>query len=202
MAYKGVVFDLLTALLDSWSLWDKVAGEDGFRWRKEYLKLTYGAGHYSEYENVVRESALNADLPPEFANMLKTKWSELKAWEETNEVLGKLSLKVPMAIATNCSEIMGKEAADILEVKIPIVITAESAGFYKPHKRPYEMAIEKLGLAPSEILFVAGSASDVPGASSAGLDVYWHNKKGLAPIEGNSNLIKTSSSLKPLLNYF
>jgi len=44
--YDAVVFDLLTALLDSWTLWNSVAGsaEDGMRWRRRYLEITYGCG--------------------------------------------------------------------------------------------------------------------------------------------------------------
>jgi len=44
--YEAVLFDLLTALLDSWSLGDKVAGgtERGREWRMRYLELTYHAG--------------------------------------------------------------------------------------------------------------------------------------------------------------
>src|SRR5262249_24476207 len=45
---RAVLFELLTALLDSWSLWDAVAGsqEAGRAWRAEYLRLTYGCGAY------------------------------------------------------------------------------------------------------------------------------------------------------------
>ena len=44
--FDAIVFDLLTALLDSWTLWNDVAGseEAGRRWRGEYLKLTYECG--------------------------------------------------------------------------------------------------------------------------------------------------------------
>ena len=46
--YGAVLFDLLTALLDSWTLWNRVAGnaEDGRRWRTVYLRNTFGAGPY------------------------------------------------------------------------------------------------------------------------------------------------------------
>ncbi|WP_395708628.1 hypothetical protein [Reyranella sp.] len=39
MRYDAVVFDLLTVLLDSWSLWNDVAGsaEAGLAWRRRYL---------------------------------------------------------------------------------------------------------------------------------------------------------------------
>ena len=40
--YEAVIFDLLTAPLNSWSLWNDVAGDDnlGWDWRKRYLQLT------------------------------------------------------------------------------------------------------------------------------------------------------------------
>ena len=46
--YDAVVFDLLTALIDSWTFWNRAAGsaEDDLRWRREYLALTYAAGSY------------------------------------------------------------------------------------------------------------------------------------------------------------
>ena len=59
--YDAVAFDLLTALLDSWSLWNDIAGsrDAGMRWRREYLRLTYGQGHYVDYEALVTDSATN-----------------------------------------------------------------------------------------------------------------------------------------------
>ncbi|NDH54688.1 MAG: haloacid dehalogenase, partial [Betaproteobacteria bacterium] len=47
--YDAILFDLLTALIDSWSLWNRVAGgeEPGRKWRAEYLRLTYGCGSYA-----------------------------------------------------------------------------------------------------------------------------------------------------------
>jgi len=40
--YDAVLFDLLTALVDSWSLWNDVSGgeADGRRWRAAYLRRT------------------------------------------------------------------------------------------------------------------------------------------------------------------
>ena len=57
MKYDAVVFDLLTALLDSWTLWNAVAGSeaDGLRWRRRYLEITYGCGRYRPYETLVRK---------------------------------------------------------------------------------------------------------------------------------------------------
>ena len=45
---RAVLFDLLTALLDSWTVWNAAAGAEdkGRAWRAEYLRLTYGCGAY------------------------------------------------------------------------------------------------------------------------------------------------------------
>ncbi|MEI6721010.1 MAG: haloacid dehalogenase, partial [Betaproteobacteria bacterium] len=57
--YDAILFDLLTALIDSWSLWNRVAGgeEPGRKWRAEYLRLTYGCGSYAPYEELVEQAA-------------------------------------------------------------------------------------------------------------------------------------------------
>src|SRR6516165_11173207 len=41
---RAVLFDLLTALLDSWTVWNATAGSEraGRAWRAEYLRRTYG----------------------------------------------------------------------------------------------------------------------------------------------------------------
>ena len=47
--FRAVAFDLLTALIDSWSLWIEVAGdaELGKKWRRNSLLLVTSAGDYS-----------------------------------------------------------------------------------------------------------------------------------------------------------
>jgi 2-haloacid dehalogenase len=88
---------------------------------------------------------------------------------------------VPLAVATNCSIRLGRQAADRVGVPFKTVATAESVGFYKPRPEPYRAVLTALGTAPERTLFVAGSASDVPGAKGVGMAVYWHNRIGLPP---------------------
>jgi 2-haloacid dehalogenase len=181
MKYAAVAFDLLTALLDSWTLWNDVAGspEDGMRWRRRYLEITYGCGAYRPYEALVREAARDAGLPESVAEGLERRWNELKPWPEAPGVLARLP--VPLAVATNCSARLGRQAADRVGVPFEVVVTAEGAGFYKPRPEPYRAVLAALGTAPERTLFVAGSASDVPGARGVGMPVYWHNRIGLPP---------------------
>jgi FMN phosphatase YigB (HAD superfamily) len=81
---------------------------------------------------------------------------------------------------TNCSERLGRIAAARVGVPFAAVVTAERAGFYKPHPRPYRLALEELGLGAEDCLFVAGSAYDLFGAAAVGLPVFWHDRIGMA----------------------
>jgi 2-haloacid dehalogenase len=179
--YDAVVFDLLTALLDSWTLWNTVAGSeaDGLKWRRRYLEITYGCGAYRPYETLVREAACDVGLPERLGEELERRWTELRPWPEAAGALKQLGL--PLAVATNCSSRLGQQAAALVGVPFAMVETAESAGFYKPRPEVYRTVLQRLGTAPERTLFVAGSASDVPGAKGVGMPVYWHNRIGLAP---------------------
>ena len=69
--YDAVVFDLLTALIDSWSLWNDIAGsaERGLVWRRKYLELTYGQGRYRDYVAIASDAAQAVhDLIAELVN--------------------------------------------------------------------------------------------------------------------------------------
>jgi 2-haloacid dehalogenase len=182
--YDAVIFDLLTALLDSWSLWNDVAGspEAGLAWRRRYLEITYGCGAYRPYETLVCEAAHDAGLPESLAERLEERWDELAPWPEAPAVLA--GLTVPRAVATNCSNRLGRRAAGRVGVPFEVIVTAEGAGFYKPRPEPYRAVLTALGTAPARTLFVAGSASDVPGAKGVGMAVYWHNRIGLPPRDG------------------
>ncbi len=181
MKCDAVVFDLLTALIDSWTLWNDVAGSPdvGMRWRRRYLEITYGCGSYRPYEVLVGEAARDVGLPDGLGEVLERRWVDLQPWPEARRVLS--AMPVPLAIATNCSVNLGLQAAAGVGVPFKVVVTAESAGFYKPRSEPYLAVLEALGTEPERTLFVAGSASDVPGAKGVGMPVYWHNRIGLPP---------------------
>jgi 2-haloalkanoic acid dehalogenase type II len=178
---KAILFDLLTALLDSWTLWDAVAGgrDDGRRWRAAYLEMTYAEGRYRPYETLVREAAVAVGLPGELSDRLASRYGELMPWPEAAELLETLQARVPLAVVTNCSEELGRIAAARTGIAFQTIVTAERAGFYKPHPAPYLLALAELGVAPPDALFVAGSAYDLAGAAGVGLPVFWHDRVGM-----------------------
>lgn len=199
--YDAVLFDLLTGLLDSWTLWDRVAGssELGLRWRKRYLEITYATGVYRPYEVLVREAAEQEGLPAELGARLEAGWNELEPWPEANAVLKRLRASgLRLGVVTNCSEMLGRRACEHLSVPFQTIVTAERAGFYKPHERPYRLALEELGVTPERTLFVAGSMFDLVGTSRVGLPSFWHNRIGLVPPPGHPSALMEAQTLEVL----
>ncbi len=179
---QAVLFDLLTALLDSWSVWNAAAGSEarGRTWRAEYLRLTYGCGSYVPYEELVRAAAENTGLPASSADELEERWTQLPAWSGARELLGQLAPHCRLGVVTNCSVRLGRQAADLLGIDWDVVVTAEDAGFYKPDPRPYQKALDALQVNAPDAAFVAGSGFDLFGTSRVGLRTYWHNRVDLA----------------------
>ncbi len=204
---KAIIFDLLTALLDSWSVWNIAAGSPtlGHAWRSRYLELTYSCGAYRPYEDLVSESAADTpDLPSTAAADLVSHWVTLTPWPEVPPVLRQLRASgYKSGIITNCSTALGHRAAqrcaELCGIEFDAVTTAEEAGFYKPHPTAYGKVLEALGIEPSDALFVAGSAADVPGASAAGMRVVWHNRIGLGKKDGAVEPDKEGRTLDELL---
>ena len=198
---KAVLFDLLTGLIDSWTLWNEVAGSeaDGRRWRAAYLRRTYGEGRYRPYEALVAEAAVEVGLTAGLGENLAARYGELMPWPEVPEVLGALRGAARLAVVTNCSEALGRIAAARTGIPFDVIVTAERAGFYKPHLHPYRLALEELGVAPQEALFVAGSAYDLSGATAVGLPVYWHDRIGMAMPPDAPPPLRREATLRPLL---
>lgn len=181
--YDAVLFDLLTALLDSWTVWNDVAGDPrtGRLWRNKYLEITYGQGSYRDYETLVADAAEALHLDRGLAAGLSARWAELQPWTEAPDVLTELaSAGVKLGVVTNCSEHLGHLAASRLTVPVDVIVTAETAGAYKPQPAPYVLALQQLGLEPHRVLFVAGSRYDIAGAGNAGMPVWWHNRVHMA----------------------
>ena len=190
---KALIFDLLTALLDSWSTWERSIPEDekhmasGETWRKRYLDLTYGCGAYVGYESLVEQAAEDVGLSTSAAKVLVEKWDGIRSWPEVPAVLAKLKKQgYLLGVVTNCSSKLGMRAVRNCEAtvsegfKFDAVVTAEESGFYKPNSKPYEDLLRKLSVEAEDAVFVAGSAADIPGASGVGMKVIWNNHVGLA----------------------
>lgn len=216
---KAIVFDVLTALLDSWSLWDAStptgSASEGRPWRHRYLETTFSLpdGEYAPYEDCVRRAAADVGLPPSTAETLLRDWGNLRAWPEVAKVLPALRERgYKLGVVTNCSRERGQVAIGNAEQSataraggkvfvFDAAVTAEESGFYKPAFKAYNAILTRLGVDASDVLFVAGSSGDVQGATNAGMRVVWHNKAGL-PKKGEAVPLRESSTLHDALSGF
>ena len=186
----AIAFDLLTALIDSWSLWESVAGdvELGRSWRRTSLQLITAAGAYVPYEDMVQRAADVVGVPRVRADDLLSRWGELRPWPEVPDVLARLRPR-RLAIVTNCSQRLAEIAAERTGGRFELIVSAERAGAYKIDPRAYQAALDGLRLSADRVLFVAGSAHDVPGASAVGMPVYWSNRQSLPVPAGSQPLV-------------
>jgi 2-haloalkanoic acid dehalogenase type II len=202
--YDAVLCDLLTGLLDSWTLWNSVAGsaEAGARWRAEYLRITYATGAYRPYEDLVAEAAVAVGLSPSLAQSLDARYGELRPWPGVANTLNAVAaLGLPIGVVTNCSERLGRVAAACVGVDFTAVVTAERAGVYKPDPRAYRMGLQALDVEPARCVFVAGSAYDLFGTAPLGLPTFWHDRIGMTPPPGAPAPLAHERTLEPLLPF-
>lgn len=165
---QAVMFDLLSAVMNSLEAWSTAAGEPqrGLEWRDAVTRRITAAQSYVPYEEQVVDAAIEVGLPRQAAADLFKQWREMEPWPDS-AALSRLAL--PYAYVTNCSKELAQVAAERSGLAPRFVLSAEEAGCYKPDRRIYRKACKRLGSPADSTLFVAGSAYDADGARAAGL---------------------------------
>jgi 2-haloacid dehalogenase len=62
------------------------------------------------------------------------------------------------------------------------ILSVDDAGIYKPSPRVYQLAVDRLRLAPGDIAFVSSNGWDAAGAAAFGFRSVWINRLG-EPVE-------------------
>ncbi len=184
----SALYDLNTSLLPSL---EPICGEAAQRllseWRRLQLQYTListliGKGHVP-FRVVTRRSLdvalhrFGLQVTEEVRRSLVAAWDNLVPWTEVPEVLRAVRVRgYPIAVLSNGDSVMLAAVTRNVGVSFDYVFSADMAGVYKPHPAIYRLPVERLGLAPSRILHVAGSARDVMGAKAAGLSCFWVNR--------------------------
>ena len=104
-------------------------------------------------------------------------WEYLRLWPEAEPVLTELAARgFRIGLLSNGDEKMLRALAGRWPIPCDHVFASDRAGHYKPHPSIYALPREALGLTTDQMLHVAGSATDVMGAKSAGLRCVWSNR--------------------------
>jgi 2-haloacid dehalogenase len=187
---QAVVFDVYGTLFDVNSAVDRLASEIGEKaqalsalWRQKQLEYTWLRslmGVHADFWQVTRE-ALDFALAeqsiddPGLADELMTFYLKLDAFADVAPAIAALRQKGKrLAILSNGSpsmlDAMVRHAG--LEKQFEHVISVEEVDIYKPSRRVYRLAMQKLHLqdAPS-ICFVSANSWDAQAAAQFGFQV-------------------------------
>jgi 2-haloacid dehalogenase len=121
--------------------------------------------------------------------------NSLAAWlpfPDTNPALEKLKTKYKLAIISNTDDAFFAATSRHFGVRFDEVITAEQAKAYKPSPAPFQLALERLELAPEQVLHIGQSVHhDVLPAKSLGLSTVLVYRRGFGatrPTSGEPDL--------------
>jgi 2-haloacid dehalogenase len=87
-------------------------------------------------------------------------YDEIPSWGPypgVTEALNRLARAYPLVIVTNSDDAHASRLVENLAAPFEVVITAEQMGVYKPRLRAFEYMLDKLGVAPDEIVHVSAS---------------------------------------------
>jgi len=121
-------------------------------------------------------------------SQLRSLSDSLAGWRpfpDTVAALRKLQARYRLAIISNVDDDLFIATAHHLEVRFDQVITAQQVRSYKPSLRNFNLAQQRIGVAPSRWLHAAQSVyHDVVPAKSMGIATVWVNRSSPRPGAG------------------
>jgi len=106
-------------------------------------------------------------------------WDTLTPWPEADAAIAAVKAKgLAVGILSNGDQDMLEAVACGFTTEFDHILSAETAGHYKPHPAVYALPTQRLGVAMEKVLHVAGSPNDVLGAIACGMVCAWSNRTG------------------------
>jgi 2-haloacid dehalogenase len=157
----------------------------------EYSWLRSLMGRHADFWQVTGEAldyalaALAIDAGDGLRARLTDAFLEIEAFADARTALEALRRAGrPASILSNGSPKMLSAATRSAGIGhlLDHLLSIEEVGVYKPDHRVYQLAVDRLGLAPHRICFVSSNGWDAAGAASFGFAAVWANRSG-APRE-------------------
>ncbi len=149
------------------------------------------AGPYLRYREVLARGLagvcgeLDIQPSPDELTAFGGSVADWPAFPDSAEALTRLAERFTLAVITNCDDDLFAASNRRLGVDFDFVITAQQAGSYKPQRRNFEIALDRIGRPRDRILHVAQSLfhDHVP-AKALGLTTAWINRRHDRPGSG------------------
>jgi HAD superfamily hydrolase (TIGR01549 family) len=129
----------------------------------------------------------------------------VRAFDDSLEVLKVIQAAgIKTGLITNAALPMWMRDAELQAVglldHLDVRLTAGDVGKLKPHPQPFRVAMQRLGVAPSEAVFVGDRVQDdVAGAQLAGMRAIWVRRESSAFVNGNFKPNATVGALRELV---
>ena len=186
----GTLFDLINPVAARAARLGSKAGPLSELWRRKQLEYSWLRSLMEEYSDFwtltgnaldyaldsldIQDPALRADLMELYLS--------IPTYEEVPEVLSNLKARgLKTGILSNGSPLMLTSAVNCagLTQNLDFVLSVDEIKVFKPSPRVYNMAAERLRLAPNEIAFFSSNAWDISGAASFGFQAVWCNRNNM-----------------------
>ena len=193
------VFDAYGTLFDFSSVADECGAALGERaaafialWRDKQLQTTWllaAQGRHRDFWTVTGDAldyalaAFGADTP-DLRERLMARYLTLDAFPEVPDTLRRLKARgLRLAILSNGTPSMLEALVKCakLDNLFDLTLSVEEAGFFKPHPKVYQLALDRLQLPADAISFQSSNAWDAYAASAFGMKVVWCNRSGQQP---------------------
>jgi 2-haloacid dehalogenase len=208
----GTVFDYASAAARASDvLGEKVAPLTAL-WREKQLQYTWLRSLQGRYVNFLQvtsdalEFSLAAFRLTDVAlhARLMSLYNCLECFPEVPAMLARLrAAGLKTAILSNGSSDMLASALAHSEIAhlFDAVLSVDEVGVYKPHPKVYQLAVDRLGVAPEAISFQSSNGWDAYAAAAFGMRVVWCNRYGQPPerLPGSPEVIIHSLAELPAL---
>lgn len=222
MGFKAVIFDEGDLLYDA-SFWRKQLhsklAEMGYKqnfydmvlaWEEKLIEPYQGKKSYSQaFEEFISGLGFNQEQLKEiisFSDSLKeqvpSKRTLFPGEKETLQILKDKGVKLAILSDSESGEEFHRKTLEALEIGSFFEVIAYSCeiGFAKPEKEAYLFVVEKLGLAPEDIIFMSHDQEELDGAKEAGLTTVSFNDRVYSPTDNKADYsIKQFSALLPIV---
>ena len=175
-----------------------------FWWNDFQTMFMNSLGETFETQRALEEKSLVHTLekfgsdadPKELSGMMFAHWVKPPIFDDSKEFFEKSPLPIYIVSNIDTADIM--QAVEYHGLKPAGVFTSEDARSYKPRRELFELALQKAGLKPDEVIHIGDSiSSDVKGASELGINALWLNRFGKNIPDG----VRSISSLPEALGF-
>jgi len=201
---KWVSFDCYGTLIDTRAgyveIWREILTEKGIdpspvlmdtvqAWGEEEFRLIQGS--YKTYREILVESVevtlrkYNHPVGPRDGRRLADAWGTFPPYPDVKPILTALKEQHRLAIISNVDNDIIRQSVAGIGVEFDALFTAEDCRAYKPNRIPFERALQRMGVAPRDVLHVAfGYKYDHGTASEMGFMTAWINRRKLVLLPG------------------